>query len=161
VYVTTVTYALLGVFVRSWVAKKRLLRTIVICVYRSVCPSACASQAPTERIFAKFDIGGWGLRKPVEKLQILLKVEKIGYFSGRPRHFDNFDRRAKYFVPRKPGRGAHCDISKATLNTFLLLTATCTSTTIRKEHIVGFLWRLWLGKHAIVLSYTYIAYLVY
>jgi hypothetical protein len=50
----------------------------------------------------------------------LVKIEKknIGYFTGRPRRFDNVDGCAKYFVVQKHGKEIHCGISKGTLDTF-------------------------------------------
>jgi hypothetical protein len=107
--------------------------------------------------------GEWGSFMKIcrETLDLVKIGKRIWYFKGRPRHFDNVDSCAKYFVARKQGKGTHCGISKATLNTFILLTVTCTSTTIRRERIVGFTWLLWLDKHAIIVSDTYIAYLVY
>ena len=162
-YVTTVTNALFR-RVSKFVSREKnayYLRHVCLSVF---CLSVRCQHGSHWTDLCDVSYGGvegWDLlRKSVEKLQIWLKMgKKIGHFSGRPRHFNNVDRRAKYFVPRKQGKGTLCDISKATLNTFILLTATCMSTTIRKECIVGFPWRLWLGKHSIILSFTYIAYL--
>ena len=47
----------------------------------------------------------------------------------------------------------------ATLDGFILLTATCRSITIQRELTAAFPFRQWLCEHATVLGYTYIAYL--
>jgi hypothetical protein len=47
----------------------------------------------------------------------------------------------------------------ATLNDFILLTATCISTTVRRQSFVVFALQLWLGKRPTVLRYTYVTYL--
>jgi len=47
----------------------------------------------------------------------------------------------------------------ATLDSFILLTATCRSTTIQRELTAAFSFRQWLSERATVLGYMYIAYL--
>jgi hypothetical protein len=139
--------------VRKFLSRKKAPITFVICVYGSVCTSACVSADLTGRIFAKFDIG-WGgegsFTKISRKTLDLVKIgKKYRILYRKTLALCNVDRCAKYFVVRKQGKGTHCGNSKAKLNTCILLTATCTSTTIRREGIVVFPWRLSLGKHTI------------
>ena len=54
----------------------------------------------------------------------------------------------------------HFCVCVATLNGFLLLTATCMSTTIPWECIVAFPWQQCLLEYPKMVHYTYIAYIV-
>ena len=48
-----------------------------------------------------------------------------------------FNSSTKYFVARQQSEGSNCSIFLAALNTFILLTVTCTPTTIKRERTVA------------------------
>ena len=53
----------------------------------------------------------------------------------------------------------HCCVCVTTLNGFVLLTATCMSTTMLREYIVAFPWQQCLLEYAKMIRYSYIAYI--
>jgi hypothetical protein len=65
------------------------LRKVSVNWFISVCPSVCLSawknSVPTAQVFIKFDIGGRGFKKSVEKIQVCLKCDKNEeYFTWTP-----------------------------------------------------------------------------
>ena len=55
---------------------------------------------------------------------------------------------------------SNCCVSVAILKTFIVLTATCRPTTIKRESIVAFSWQQWLRELTLMSLYSYIAYFV-
>ena len=56
--------------------------------------------------------------------------------------------------------GAHCFVSMATLDGFILLTATCSLGTIQRGRTLALPWQQWLRERATILPYTYISLVV-
>jgi len=72
----------------------------------------------------------------------------------RPQYICSVDRSTKYFVARQQYKRSPLLNFCGNTNTFVLFTATCTST-IQRARIVVFPWQQWLRERAPVLPYTY------
>ena len=132
----------------------------------SVCPSvllsACTSAASTGRIFVKFGNGDI-YEKSVEKTPDLLKSDRnVGHFTWRLENITFILLAIVWNILQLDniGKGTHCGVSLTTLNTFILLTTTCKSITIKKGMYCCVSTVQWLRERATKLLYTTLPFLM-
>ena len=90
----------------------------------TACPHGSQSRNfPEKSILARFV-------KICRKLEVSSKSNKnIGNFTRRPKYFLSVKSSIKYFTAGQLCKGEHCCVSIAAIKGFILLTATCISTT--------------------------------